>query len=616
MDLLDTTAAQRSKATRSSLACLPCRSRHLKCDGKRPQCSRCIEVAKQCHYAQSRRGGAHRSTLAERRSQAAVVDGVASFENLPTPPISHLPPADHQNNQDQSPAYRLTDANLFNIQDEDLSTQSSGTVSPTAPLEQYYSIKGDKLIDAYYQNFHRFHPMVLPQRHLIRLYQDRDRQDSFMPLIAVLRLIGQLYESQLWSTELQEFVETCFGRASPTDPVMAQCRLLYSIVLFWQDHKAKSQSEWKAAAQLALDLGMPRQEFAVQHGSGDPVLTECWRRTWWMLFTIDAYYAGTLGTRELTLVGVEATVDLPCREPEYETGDIPPPKTLEDFNCREFFPDAEFSSFSYLIGAVKCAGSAIAMTPRTTDKQASIHVIQDADAMIDGWLLLLPKDRKQIMSRSGEVDELMFQAHLVIHVALVGLHRPLSELRFNAVEGHSSCAREPRPDMAVTEQISVHTIRVLRSVEAQVRILALPARPFNHSPFTTCMVSEGILALLSACNFLLKGKELGIARDQIRMIIGCLKALGEIWSRTARNVSEIQYIARHVFGLQSKGTNENTPNSSEGRNSSSEEIQQRSGSDAETLSSDAFCSMDAIGDLCGWFSSEDLSRELTWWANE
>lgn len=42
--------------------------------------------------------------------------------------------------------------------------------------------------------------------------------------------------------------------------------------------------------------------------------------------------------------------------------------------------------------------------------------MQAADASLDGWLRLLPPDRKQVMNAAGEVDELMFQAHLVIHV--------------------------------------------------------------------------------------------------------------------------------------------------------------------------------------------------------
>lgn len=171
--------------------------------------------------------------------------------------------------------------------------------------------------------------------------------------------------------------------------------------------------------------------------------------------------------------------------------------------------------------------------------------------------------------------------------------------------------------MTVTEQISIHTICVLRSVEAQVRILALPVRPFNHTPFTTCMVSEGTLALLSACNFLLEGKEREIARDQIRLIIGCLTSLGELWPRTARNVKEIQYIARHVFGLESKGGDKPTPVSiHEPILCGGGESQKLSEPNVEVLDSNG-SSFDGItNNPDDWYTTSDLSRELSWWINE
>ena len=100
-----------------------------------------------------------------------------------------------------------------------------------------------------------------------------------------------------------------------------------------------------------------------------------------------------------------------------ELQNIPPPRTLQEFNCREFGPnDIPFSSFAYLIGAVQCAASAISATPKITAEEDSMHVIQAADCSLDGWRLLLPQDRQQVMSETGEIDELMFQAHLLIHV--------------------------------------------------------------------------------------------------------------------------------------------------------------------------------------------------------
>jgi hypothetical protein len=93
------------------------------------------------------------------------------------------------------------------------------------------------------------------------------------------------------------------------------------------------------------------------------------------------------------------------------------PKTLQEFDCREFTSDStKFSSFAYLIAAVRCAATSISLAPKFAAKEDSMHVIQAVDCSLDGWQLLLPKDHKQVMSKTGEIDELMFQAHLLIHV--------------------------------------------------------------------------------------------------------------------------------------------------------------------------------------------------------
>jgi hypothetical protein len=54
--------------------------------------------------------------------------------------------------------------------------------------------------------------------------------------------------------------------------------------------------------------------------------------------------------------------------------------------------------------------------PQMTNKEDSMAIIQNADSILTGWLLLLPTDRKNIMTKTGEIDELMFQAHLLVHV--------------------------------------------------------------------------------------------------------------------------------------------------------------------------------------------------------
>ncbi|KAL5051660.1 hypothetical protein BDW71DRAFT_57441 [Aspergillus fruticulosus] len=599
---------QNRRATRSSLACLPCRSRHAKCDGKRPSCGRCSEVGSQCSYARSRRGGLDRAALAERRKRMA--------SGVYTEPANHpsLQSAATVRPEDRTPEPLQVDVcHESDVVDIDQGNSSTDPVPRAENTVRLGSIDHDPLIDSYYRNFHICHPFVLPRKHLATLYQDPARQHSLAALVAALRFMGNIYSSREWSIPLKDNIETALSLLSPTDAIQVPCRILYSVALFWYDYKADAKSQMDRAAQLAIDLQMFRPGFAASQGADDQVERETWRRTWWMLYILDAYYAGTLGTMNFRVMEIDVTAELPCDESDYESGNIPTPKTLQEFNNREFLPsNVHFSSFAYLIGAVQCAAAAISITPKVAAAEDSTHLIQAVDCSLDGWRLLLPPERKHVMNENGEIDELMFQAHLLIHVSTIGLHRPLSALKFNAIENVSSCAREPQLDTPTPDLVNVHTTRVLRSVEAQIRLLALPVRRFHHTPFTTCMVSEGTLALLSACSALFKGKDLSIARDQIRMTLGCLKVLGEVWPRTARNVREIQTIAQCVLGLGQAASHDSTPGLSELPSFGADGISLDSTiGGPSTDDNDLSAALGAIDDLCGWYNLEDLDG-LPW----
>jgi hypothetical protein len=134
------------------------------------------------------------------------------------------------------------------------------------------------------------------------------------------------------------------------------------------------------------------------------------------------------------------------------------------------------------------------------------------------------------------------------------------------------------------------------------------------------MVSEGTLALLSACAFQLKEQRLAIARDQIRMTIGCLKALGKFWPRTARNVRELQTIALHVLNLEPrKAASTRTTRSSvvPSLSSGPGHTNQTSETEQEALDyhNEAFPTIESIEDLCGWETVGSLELDFSWGSN-
>lgn len=137
----------------------------------------------------------------------------------------------------------------------------------------------------------------------------------------MIRFIGNIYASSGdWLIRLEEYATACLSQAQPTDPVLVQCWLLYSIALFWNDRKPEAICEMDKAIRLAVDLQMHRKEVSARHGADDAVCWECWRRTWWTLYIVDTYYSGALGAMRSGLADIEPTVDLPCEESDYESG--------------------------------------------------------------------------------------------------------------------------------------------------------------------------------------------------------------------------------------------------------------------------------------------------------
>lgn len=310
-----TSTSHNYRASRSSLACSACRSRHMKCDGKRPNCDRCSEAGKQCSYPQSRRGGLDRAALAERRKRLEAATDTRQVNHpssrgatLPKPQARIAPHLQVDSRHEPSMLGIIT---------------GGGTASTFVRAEHAAhsnNIWNDPLIDSYYKTFHICHPFILPRKHLTKLYQDQNRQQSFAPLIAALRFLGNIYKAREWSIPLKQHLETSMSQAVALDPILVQCRLLYSMALFWYEYKDDSKLQVTMANKLAIDLQMFHPGFAAAQGADDLVLRESWRRTWWMLYIVDTYYAGTLGTMNLQVVNIDTTMELPCDESDYESG--------------------------------------------------------------------------------------------------------------------------------------------------------------------------------------------------------------------------------------------------------------------------------------------------------
>ncbi|KAI0532147.1 hypothetical protein GGR58DRAFT_491299 [Xylaria digitata] len=556
--------AAKALGGRVSVACLPCRNRHVRCDAQQPICIRCSSEGRTCQYVKSRRGGLNRARLAERRRARNGDGAVAGSPSDASAESRSLGQAAGQGYQatggnsstlSQGPSARASESETSDLEGE------CGTPSSITDI-QFSTVTSDFLVKLYYKHFHRCHPCALPQHRLQQYYEKTPEQGSLALLVAVMRFIGSLYSFPDLTPQLQDKVTEGFQAAKKLapDPFLAQCHLLYSIALYWSTEKVKAREEIDAAIGIALNLGMNHCQFASEHGRGDAVLEESFRRTWWQLFCIDAYYAAIKRLPTFSLCEVDTDTDLPCEEDEYESGLIPTPKTLDDFDTREFAPENQlFSSFAYLIGATRSIALALSAGSPDASNWLSPKTIAEVDAIIDGWFLLLPKSKREVLKEGNVVDELMFQAQMAVHANLIALHRPFSKLPFHPLEGVSSCLVEPPKRLPVKDSETAHTQRCLQSIEAQLQLLVLPAQPFRRSPFTVCMTAACSHTLLAAIKVHFSGRQLAVARHQLRLIVGYIKALAKVWPQGVKNLDEIQIIAQEILSRKNESLQRITP---------------------------------------------------------
>jgi hypothetical protein len=93
-----------------------------------------------------------------------------------------------------------------------------------------------------------------------------------------------------------------------------------------------------------------------------------------------------------------------------------PPRTLQDYDDSAFLApadsaDAVFSSSTYRIDAVRIVHKVLAAVRCDPVEPVAMDL---ADTHLTNWILHLPLPKKKPMDRDGVIDEVMFEAHMII----------------------------------------------------------------------------------------------------------------------------------------------------------------------------------------------------------
>jgi hypothetical protein len=292
--------------TRVSLACVPCRSRHSRCDAIHPTCSQCHNTNRTCEYAKSRRNrtkfarsNLHQDSSREQRRLEQRREEVQEVQLAPAVQFQGDLDFDHE------PHTMPTVG------------RSSASISDASPGPKRYS----KMLNTYYASFHRAHPVVLPSHAMKQRLHNNEQ--SIRHLLPTMQFIASLYEADPLNTSedrpsIEDIVSSI--ESPPSDGFTVQALLLVAIATHSNDDFVYARELLDKAIQSALAMGMNNQSFARDNGEGDPVLEESWRRTWWLLYMTDGIFSRIRHCWTFSLHGVRADVDLPCEEALYHAG--------------------------------------------------------------------------------------------------------------------------------------------------------------------------------------------------------------------------------------------------------------------------------------------------------
>jgi hypothetical protein len=87
------------------------------------------------------------------------------------------------------------------------------------------------------------------------------------------------------------------------------------------------------------------------------------------------------------------------------------PHSMQDFDDESFVGrDFNYSSFTYRIAAIRNLGRVLSSRQILLPDEPAIDRI---DAHLVNWRLHLPDTKKNCITNDGQLDEMLFQAHMV-----------------------------------------------------------------------------------------------------------------------------------------------------------------------------------------------------------
>jgi hypothetical protein len=425
------------------------------------------------------------------------------------------------------------------------STTSASTSSDTTVSSVYSTHKlGDPLVDAFYTCFYPAHPFVVPPQ-----FYGRDPSAVPNHLQNVLRFVGSHFVPSASPSSLQFAALTTISDTVPADGYKVQSLLLLSMAQFARFEPVQGIEALQTATDLALRLGMNHRSFGSFSSQGNEVLEESWRRTWWNLYTVDGLVSAIDGLGWTSVLrDVPTDVPLPCECNDYlECRPLLSNKSMFDLQNRIFAEDNySWSSFAYEVEAVRIMHNVL--QSRAQDQRFSDADIDALDASLSGFQFLLPPSKRDFAERDGKIDEVLFAAHMIVHWAIILLHRPRSSLTslgnpYETVCSHGDLASAPVLSRAI------HTSKAIRAANEISKMTSMRVPLSVHTPCFTCAISKAAMVHLPAFTLETSLAAASTIKERLQLAVGALTKMGEAWPMANMVKMQVSQYARDLLTI-------------------------------------------------------------------
>ncbi|KAJ2957755.1 hypothetical protein NQZ79_g6613 [Umbelopsis isabellina] len=491
----------------SPKACLACRRKHVKCDGRMPTCTRCNATSAECAYVESRRGyrGPKRKQAEHLHTDDAITSSRPSFT------FKLL-----QNLQAPSPASPVS------FTDDTISIDRGFTNDD----------ESDHLFDLYYHFFHVAHPIVIPRRIFLQ-------NQGVLPehLRQAMKVIGYQFSKTDLKSHLTKVKEMLFS-SLPDDAFKVQSLLILAIAYFARFEREEGGDLLKRAVSIAQKIGLNLANYGEREQA---LYRESYRRTWWELYTI-------VGIVSLIMpfglkLDIAWNLPLPCHCEEYNNGQTSRTKTpqemLDRFLAEESF---SWSSFAYKVEAVRILINIIDLS---NDLFVPKSQVDAAATSIASFWMSLPVNKRDVICRSGKTDEVLYCAHMLISLGSICLHLPRSGMP--GIRHFKTICATNRASI-IAENAASHKADAIKAASKLTRLMSTGETTKSHTPCFACAIAFATAVQLPAYLEEDEVSDMQLYKEQIQLAVSTLHEISEIWPIASVVRAQIAQYAREVMG--------------------------------------------------------------------